>query len=174
MQQLDIEKLDIVAPGLVDGTRYREAEVLGSTIWLWSHSAEHEDIPVKLLPILLFPAITQQQFVLIFQDKQPIFFAAWANLNEESEYRYLKNPAVYMKPEDWVSGDRLWFTDWVSPFGHSFAITRFFQRGLFKDQCGRGLYHRGNERGFRIVNFRGVNISQQAFDDWQQQYPVCM
>lgn len=172
MDSIDMNNLEIIAPLLLENSERNEAEVLGSTIWLWTHSEEHKEIPIELLPILLFPAISHQQYVLILQNNQPIFFIAWAGLSEEAEQRYLKNPAVLMPASDWNSGDRLWFTDWVAPFGHNFPIVRMLRRTLFKQHCGRSLYHRGTERGMRIMTFRGAEVTQQQFDQWNQTHAV--
>ncbi len=179
---MKINNFDIIAPGLATSLGlshlaasnevWSEAEVLGSVVWLWLHSPDHREMPLHMLSALLLPAIKYQQFILASLHGKPVFYLSWANLNEESETRYIQKPAYAMPEQDWNSGDRLWILDWVAPFGHSYAISRLLWRHLFSDRCGRALYHRGDERGLRIKTFRGIAVLQQAAQQWFANRPV--
>ena len=165
--------LDIIAPGLIEQS-WSEAEVLGSAVWLWIHSASHRDMPLHTLPALLLPAIKHRQFVLASEAGQPVFYLAWANLNPEAEQRYLQRHPIQMPDEDWNSGDRMWILDWVAPFGHSRAMSRLLERQLFAGRCARTLYHRGDERGMKIKTFRGIAVLPEEARVWFETHPVAL
>jgi len=163
--------LDIKAP-LILGGQESEAEVLGATVWLWMHSPMHRDAPLHALPTLLLPIIKRQQYVLVSGNDRPVFFLSWASMNEEAEARYLTRPAIEMKEEDWDSGERIWFSDWIAPFGHTPAMYNLMRRDIFPDHVCRALYHRGAERGKRVMLFHGSRVSRQHAREWQQNHPL--
>ena len=169
-KRLAIDKLKIVAPGLVKTTSFNEAEALGAIVWLWTHSDWHKDMPLHTLPSILIPAITRKQFVLISQDNKPIFYMAWARMNESSEYRYLHEPMVCIQPNEWNNGDRLWFTDWVAPFGYSYELSKLMARTICANVWGRALSH--NKNLLKVVEHRGVNVVKEEVDMWFQNHPV--
>ena len=154
---------DVIAPKILgdDFNGVSEAAVLGSAVWLWMHSKSHRSAPLQLLSTLMLPAIKRGQFVLVSEHGKPVFYLAWASLSEEAEHRYLTNPPQCMREEDWASGDRLWFLDWVAPFGHSARMRILATRRLFSGWCARSLYHRGDQRGLRVMEFHGIAVTQE-------------
>lgn len=166
-----IDTFDITAPAIL-GEAFSEAEVLGSTVWLWMHSPVHRDAPLNTLPILLLPAIKNSQFVLASENGKPVFFLSWAMLSEEAESRYLRNPPHCMHEADWNSGERMWILDWVAPFGHTRAISRLLWRNIFPSRWARALYHRGNDRGLRIKTFQGIAVMPEEARFWFETHPV--
>lgn len=168
-----IGEYDINAPLFLGGD-VNEAEVLGASVWLWMHSPMHRDAPLHALPTLLLPIIKRRQYVLISHDARPIFFLSWAWLDEEAEARFLTRPSVEMREEDWQSGDRMWFCDWIAPFGDTAAMNALMRSDFFADHCARALYHRGAERGKRVVMFHGNRIGRDAARHWQQTHPLAV
>ena len=162
--------LEIVAPRLLR-TPCQEAEALGSAVWLWMHSAVHRDAPINVLPAVLLPAIKNGQFVLAMQAGRPVFYLSWASLSEDAEARYLSSPPERMPEADWTSGDRIWLLDWVAPFGHT-RIARHLVARLFSDRCVRSLYHRGDERGLRVMEFRGIAVLKDEARAWFFDHPI--
>ncbi len=79
---------------------------------------------------LLLPIIKRRQYVLIMENERPVFFLSWAWLNPESEARYLTRPAIEMPEADWNSGDRMWFCDWIAPFGHTAAMNALMRQDI--------------------------------------------
>jgi cytolysin-activating lysine-acyltransferase len=159
------DPFDVIVPHIT-GEAFSEAEVLGSAVWLWMHSAAHREAPLHMLSALLLPAIKNRQFVLASENGKPIFYLSWAGLSLEAEQRYLHNPPQYMPEEDWASGERIWFLDWVAPFGHSCAMRGLVVRRLFPRWCFRSLDHRGNERGLRVMNHHGMAVTSQEAHFW--------
>jgi cytolysin-activating lysine-acyltransferase len=163
--------LDILAPGLI-AQPWSEAEALGSAIWLWMHSSNHRDRALHTLNVLLIPAIKQRQFLLGSEAGRPVFFISWARLSPEAEQRYIRNNPLLMPEADWNSGERLWFLDWVAPFGHSAIAQRLLHRHLMANQCGYSLYHRGHEKGLKIKRFHGKAVLPQEAQGWFDAHPV--
>ena len=163
--------LSIIAPGLIDQT-WNEAEVLGSVVWLWMHSASHRNFPLHTLPALLLPAIKNRQFILASESGRAVFYLSWANLTIDAEKRYLANSPLLMPEADWNCGDRMWVLDWVAPFGHTAAVNRLVRRQLFANRFGRMLYHRGNERGIEVRTFQGVAVLKEEAKEWFKSHPV--
>ncbi|MDX5630619.1 MULTISPECIES: toxin-activating lysine-acyltransferase [unclassified Brenneria] len=162
---------DIKAP-LILGGEANEAEALGAAVWLWMHSPLHRDAPLHALPTLLLPIIKRRQYVLVAEQTRPVFFLSWAWLNLESEARYLTRPAIHMKEEDWDSGDRMWLCDWIAPFGHTAEMNKLMRDDIFPDLCARALYHRGRERGKRVLMFHGARVSREAAGNWRKAHPL--
>ncbi len=165
--------LDIKAPLLLGGEE-SEAEVLGAAVWLWMHSPLHRDAPLHALPTLLLPVIKQQQYILVAEAGEPVFFFSWAWLSQEAEACYLTQPAIHFPPDAWNSGDRMWCCDWIAPFGHTALMSRLVRRDLFPYACWRALEHRGAQRGKRVIHFHGSRVSREAAKTWWQQHPLAV
>lgn len=168
---MKVGAFQIIAPGLIAQT-WNEAEALGSAVWLWMNSATHRDFPLHALPVLLLPAIKNRQFVLAIESGRPVFYLSWATFSEQAERRYLANSPLRMPEADWKSGDRLWFLDWLAPFGHSRAMGQIMKRQIFANRWGRALYHRGDERGLQIKEFRGLATLPEEARQWLDSHPV--
>lgn len=162
---------DIIAPGLMPQT-FNQAEALGAATWLWMHSAAHRNFPLHGLSRLLLPPITRAQFALGSRAGQPVFYIAWARFDGAAEGRYLRRHPLQIATADWASGDRLWITDLVAPFGHAPEVYRWVLREAFPQQVVRALYHRGEERGLRIVQARGRAMPRDAARAWIESHPV--
>ncbi|MGA9618597.1 MAG: toxin-activating lysine-acyltransferase [Serratia proteamaculans] len=162
----------VVQCPLILGGSINEAEVLGSAVWLWLHSSAHRDAPLHTLPTLLLPIIKHRQYVLVSENNRPVFYMSWGWFSEEAEKRYLTEHALLLKEEDWCSGDRMWVMDWVAPFGHNSDMAELVLNELFPGHCFRSLWHKGKDRGIRVKNYRGTDVSRQQFREWKQQYPL--
>lgn len=163
--------LDVIAPGLIEQT-WNEAEVMGSAVWLWMHSQSLREMPLHTLSSLLLPAIKHRQFILASEGGRPVFYLSWANLSLDAENRYLRQHRICMPESDWNSGDRMWILEWVAPFGHTRVMTRLLEQQLFASRCARSLYHRGDERGARVMTFRGAAMLHEEARTWFQSHPV--
>lgn len=168
---MQIDGFDITAPAF-SAEAWSETEALGAAVWLWLHSAAHCEAPLHALNALLLPALKHRQFILGRHQGRPVFYASWSTLSAEAEQRYLDNPPVCMPEADWCSGERLWFHDWVAPFGHSAQLSRLLQRRFFAHRCARALYHRGGERGFQIRQFQGAGVMPAEAHAWFAAHPL--
>ncbi|NWB98387.1 toxin-activating lysine-acyltransferase [Pseudomonas gingeri] len=163
--------LEIIAPEQFDEP-WNEATVFGSAVWLWMQSAVHRDAPLHTLSALLLPAIKQRQFMLASEQGTPVFYMAWMNLSAEAERRYLDNPPVCMPEADWNSGERLWISDWVAPFGHTRQLSKLVLGRLWAQRIGRHLGHRGNERGLSVKTWQGIGVLPAEARAWFATHPL--
>ncbi|HAT6805166.1 TPA: toxin-activating lysine-acyltransferase [Citrobacter freundii] len=155
----------VQAPLLLGG-QVSEAEALGAAVWLWMHSPMHRYAPLCVLPTVLLPVIKNQQYVLVSEGERPVFFLSWMWMNEDAEARYLSEPGVMIKEEDWCNGDRMWFRDFIAPFGHAPEMFRLLRHEIMPHYCARSLWHRGEEKGARIKTFRGHHVTHSEFQAW--------
>jgi cytolysin-activating lysine-acyltransferase len=164
----------ITAPTL-NRPPHNEAEAFGAVTWLWMQSPDHRTLPLEALQQLLLPAIQAGQYLLVHArtptGNQPVAYMSWANLNAEAESRYLAHPLRGLQPADWRSGDRMWVTDWNTPFGHAYALRAIVLR-LLPQVCFRYLHHRGNERGLHIKTYRGRAITPDQARQWWRERPM--
>lgn len=164
------QDVHIIAPALT-GQRVDEAFVLGSAVWLWMHSPVHRETPLLALQDVLLPAIRQRQFVMAIEHNRPVFYLSWASLNEETEARYLQKDVMHLSTDEWASGDRLWFIDWIAPFGHTRLMQHWVRGRLLAGRfCARSLYHKPGGR--RIQRFRGLAVLPAVARAWFNSHPV--
>lgn len=97
-------------------------EVLGKAMWLYSSSKLHRSWPVGGAVHYIIPPIELKQYALLEgSDGLPRGWASWAWLSPQAEAKYIKDPNSLVQ-EDWKSGDRLWFIDFISPFSFKDTI----------------------------------------------------
>ncbi|SUT99289.1 RTX-I toxin-activating lysine-acyltransferase ApxIC [Actinobacillus lignieresii] len=143
-------------------------EVLGEVAWLWASSPLHRKWPLSLLAINVLPAIESNQYVLLKRDGFPIAFCSWANLNLENEIKYLDDVASLVA-DDWTSGDRRWFIDWIAPFGDSDALYKHM-RDNFPNELFRAIRVDPDSRVGKISEFHGGKIDKKLASKIFQQY----
>ncbi len=174
---MDTSDLIFIAPG-IRPTAKSEAEIFGAMVWLWMHSPTHQPCPIRELERLLLPALKTGQFVMALQNtdqQQPAGLMTWARFSQDVEGRYLQTLDRTLQPGDWLSGDRPWILDWVVPFGQVTTVASAVRR-LHACRSFRGLYHRGDQTGLKVLYFRGRAISKaQEADFWASRpLPSCM
>lgn len=172
---MTINDLDYTSPVLLGAGQpyaHREAEVLGSAVWLWMQSKSHWGYKLHTLAHLLLPAIKSGQYVLASQNNQPVFYLAWANLNKDAETRYLNRANSGLQALDWTSGDRAWLIDWIAPFGHTTKVQYTIRHRLWRGLIARSLYHRGAEKGIRVMGHFGSDVTPQAAKAYFEQHPL--
>lgn len=168
--------LHLVAPAL-NLPAQSDAESFGSVVWLWMHATNHNNRPLLSLEHALLPAIHLGQYILVTEQdpgtgaQRPVGYLAWANLDAQTEARYITNPLTGLRREDWNCGDRMWFIDFVSPFGNTTKVHGAWKR-LLARSSGRYMYHRSNERGVRVRNFVGAEVTAEAARQWWAQRPM--
>ena len=149
-----------------------EAETLGIVVWLWTHSQTHRNLPIAAVSSLILPAIQTQQYILLLDEQKPVAYAAWAALDEAREALYLQSANSLLTQADWCCGDRYWITDFVAPFGHARALRRHTVQTL-NTQAIRFLYHKGSDKGIKILEAHGLAVLPQEARHWFDTHPVC-
>jgi cytolysin-activating lysine-acyltransferase len=152
------EDLQFYIPSLVQGEVNR-AEALGVITRLWFNSPLHVSWPVWLLNINVRPAIEHRQFLIVrHRTGQPLLYLSWANLDLAREHQYLRDPHS-LRPADWNSGQRMWFIDWIAPFGGSRRIASMLRRKIFRNGAANSLRVKAGARVGRIHHHFGCQIS---------------
>ena len=166
--------LIITAPAM-NAPGHSEAEIFGSIVWLAIQANNKNRLPLQDLSQWLLSALRTQQFLLVSAsiDGQirPVAYMSWANLTAEVESRYVDNPDEGLSPQEWVGGDRMWVIDWMTPFGHSKVFRRAVGAAL-AGCCFKSLYHRGGNRGLRVMHFRGDHVSLEQAKHWRKDRPI--
>ena len=162
-----IENLDVISPTLFPDERWNEAEALGAITWLWLKT-DYKHFSVAEMSAMVLPVLKNGQFALFCRDGQPLAYITWAWFSPEAESRYLQSEQGLLSNHDWCCGNRLWFINWFTPFGDSKVIRKLAADYLFPDQCGRALYHRGTERGLRIMEFKGSRVKLENKQQWPE------
>ncbi len=170
------QPLQIITPAL-GHLQQSEAEIFGSVVWLYMQSRIHQGMPLSELHKLVLPPLKKGQFVLVTENHaghiRPVGFMSWANFNAEVEARYISTLHDTLTMDDWNTGDRPWIIHFFAPFSHVQPFRRAVQRSLPQARW-RALYHRGDERGLRVLYFRGSQVSRQQELEWWSARPLSM
>jgi len=162
------DALLLISP-CITPTDKSDAELFGAMTWLWMHSKTHRECPLHELQRLLMPALQTGQYVLAVQNddlQRPVGLVTWACFTAQVEQRYLQSLDRTLQPGDWQGGDRPWILDWVVPFGNMPSMARAV-RQLYATSSFRGLYHKGDQTGLKVLYFRGKAVSKtQEADFW--------
>ena len=136
----------------------KQFDCLGKLTWLWANSPLQQAWPFELAKRFLIPAIAKEQFHLIERDGMPVAYCSWAWLSAEAEMRYLMDPSQ-LALEDWQSGNRLWFIDWVAPFSSadSWELKRVIAEH-FPESVARAIRVKRNSNTARVMRFKGNGL----------------
>jgi cytolysin-activating lysine-acyltransferase len=94
---------------------------LGEVTWLLLNSPGYRDGDLRLVEEMFLRPLLLDQLRVYRRGSRPVGLASWAWLGPDAEARYLETGRL--EPEDWQSGSRLWFTDFLAPFGDVRAVT---------------------------------------------------
>lgn len=85
----------------------------------------------------------------------PVAYCSWARLSPQAEMRYMIDPST-LRAEDWNSGDRLWFIDWVAPFAarDSWRLRRVLAE-RFPNELARAIRVKRDRDTARVMQFKG-------------------
>ncbi|MGL5511230.1 MAG: toxin-activating lysine-acyltransferase [Microcoleaceae cyanobacterium] len=142
--------------------------VLGKVSWLWASSSLHRNWPVSLLAINVLPAIQLNQYVLLTKNNFPIAFCSWANLSLDNEIKYL-NDVTSLIIDDWNSGERKWFIDWITPFGDSHLLYKHM-RDEFPYELFRAIRVNTETTTGKISEFHGGKVDKKLAKKIFNQY----
>lgn len=145
--------LNIISPKLFPNEQWNESEVLGAITWLWYQSPSHRQVPIAEMMAYVLPVLKNGQFALFCMGSQPIGYISWAYFDEVAQAHYLQSDRYLRDNSDWNCGDNIWLIQWFAPLGHSHQM-RSAARQLFPNTTIRALYHRGSDKGLRILTFK--------------------
>ncbi len=155
------QEISVIAPSLYPAERYSEAEVLGSMLYLWNKDSYYRQISVESMMDLVVPIIKHKQFIMFFKDNEPVGYFVYAYFDEELEQEYLENNFLTEKYIQAKTGRQLWFLSIFSPSGYSKQMIDIAKQKLFPSSHAKSLYHRGKDKGLKVLNFYGAEYLNQ-------------
>lgn len=105
-------------------------QLLGSITWLMMQSPLHKSYTLRELESRILPSLMHDQFRYYQIDGQPVGFLNWAWLSEDIEAQYQTGEYQLLFPE-WKGGDRLWYPEFIAPFGHARHIVKDIRKNIF-------------------------------------------
>jgi cytolysin-activating lysine-acyltransferase len=134
--------------------RYR---LFGEVASLLMVSEFHRKYLIHDIGSVFFPPVHLNQF-RIYKNKlkDPIALITWAFLSKEVEEKYLSQEYI-LKPQDWKSGNRIWFIDFLAPFGHMRQVSKDIKDNIFPNDCGKSVRVDSNGKIKGIYNWYGKN-----------------
>lgn len=105
----------------------------------------------------VIPPISLGQFRIISNGTFPLAYASWAFFSPDAELRYIANPSK-IDIKDWVSGDRMWFIDYISPFSprHTLQLKSELRK-MFPNRYARALRVHPDSQEGRVLTYFGKN-----------------
>ena len=154
----DAHKIEWLCP-YIDERPFNSMHAFGMASWLWTQSPMHRSWECSALGQFLLPAIASRQFLIARDpDFQPLAYVSWAKFDVEAEMKYLRS-ANSIQQLDWETGDRIWFIDWIAPFGGSRIVARKLEKDIFPDDVGHSLHVKIGASNARIIDHFGVNVT---------------
>lgn len=105
---------------------------LGFALELLSKSAFHRDFEigeyfrVEILP----PLFANQAHFYLTEEGTPTAMATWAWLSEEVETE-IHTTGRALEPHEWNCGERLFFNDWITPYGNIREVVKDMRTNVF-------------------------------------------
>lgn len=157
----------VIAPSIYPNELWSEVEVLGAVGLLWQRVETLKHAPISYLIERISPFIQHGQFALFIEKQRACGFISWAYFNDKAENEYIQRQGQALSKNKYKSGQKLWIIDWISPDGLSKELKQFVLNELFPYDCMHSLYHRGDEKGLKVMSFRGSKISADEFKRWK-------
>lgn len=132
----------------------------GKISWLWANSKLHKSWSTAQQARFILPAVETRQYHIVEDNGVPVAYCSWAFITVDAEARFIVSPNS-LQPEEWTSGDRLWFIDWVSPFRtkHTWELQRAMSR-KFPDQVARAYRVKPKNEKARVATFVGTELAR--------------
>jgi cytolysin-activating lysine-acyltransferase len=149
-------------PGLLQTLPPQKLNLLiGEITALLMLSPTHRKYQLRDLADVILPPINLQQFKIYRNEKkQPIGLLTWGRLSAAVEARYLAGQTV-LSEADLHSGDRLFFLDFLAPYGHLKQIVQHAKTNLFPNDYAQAVrFYQQEPRRIRILKFYGANYKK--------------
>lgn len=135
--------------------------LLGEVTSLLMVSKVHRKYQIRDIADVIFPTINLGQYK-IFRNtrKEPIALVTWARFSAAVEKKYLKgNPVLTEKELN--SGERLYFLDFIAPYGHTKQVSSHLRKHVFPNDLGTAVrFTEDMKSPVKILKFHGVNYKK--------------
>lgn len=134
------------------------SQLLGDVLLLVMASKIHRRFPIQDFVELIMPALDSNQFRIYKNDKgDPIGLVTWAKFSDEMEKK-LHAGQILFTPEEWQSGDKLYFMDFIAPYGHARKMVHDLKNNIFPNDVGYTIrFKELGKPSHRISKFYGIN-----------------
>jgi hemolysin-activating ACP:hemolysin acyltransferase len=161
----------IHAPGLGHNTM-DEMAAFGAAMWLGMQAKRSRELQLdQCTQFFLDPHLAKSYLLLASTSTQgyiPLLWLAYARFSPQCEAKYIQDPDAPLVPNEWNSGDRLWFLH-LAAQGNLSPSVKSTLRSLFSRQTARSLSPRSHIRGPAVMVWRGDQVSpSQAHTFWAQ------
>jgi cytolysin-activating lysine-acyltransferase len=131
--------------------------LIGEITSLMLVSKAHRQYQVRDIADIILPAINLGQYrIYRNQKREPIALVTWAFLSPEVEKEYIGGKMVLSEKER-TSGDILYSTDFIAPYGHMKQVTHDLRTNLFPNSAGKSLRFVEGKAKPKAMRFYGVN-----------------
>lgn len=108
----------------------KRLQLLGSITWLMFHSPLYRSYTIETLEERVLPSLMHDQFRYYEIQGQPVGFLNWCWLSAEIEAQF-ESGNYRLSPNEWKSGDRLWFPEFIAPLGHTRFMVKDVRQNIF-------------------------------------------
>jgi len=135
---------------------------VGYALELLAHSEYHRQFELgdyfctEILP----PLGCNQARFYVTSEGLPKGMVTWAWLSEEIE-RDVHLTGRALDPEEWSSGDRLFFNDWITPYGNIKEALHDMTHHHFPNEVATSLRRRPDGSVRSINRWTGVNLRRK-------------
>ncbi|MGK7879725.1 MAG: toxin-activating lysine-acyltransferase [Crocosphaera sp.] len=121
--QLPSQKLDEKETEITSFVVQERLQLIGSITHLMMSSELHLSYQIVDIAERFIPSLIHNQFRYYEMNGSPIGFVNWAWLRDEIEEKFMTGDYV-LKVDEWQGGKKLWFPEFIAPFGHARYIIR--------------------------------------------------
>lgn len=135
--------------------------LVGEITSLLMASKVHRKYQIRDIADVVFPAINLGQYKIYRNaSRQPIALVTWGKFSSEVEKKYLKGNPV-LTEQELNSGDRLYFLDFIAPYGQAKQVTSHLKKHVFPNDCATSVRFTENVKSpMKVLKFRGVNYKK--------------
>lgn len=137
----------------------KKHQLLGELFLLLLSSDLHLKYQVGDVANNFLPPIDLGQFRIYKKGERPVAFISWAFLDEETENKYI-NKQYDLQIGDWNKGDRLWFIDFIGPFGDIDFIEKDLAENIFPHSMAKALRADSSGKVFKVQEYFGINYKK--------------
>ncbi len=114
-------------------------------------------LAVEIIP----PFLASQVRFWLSPDGIPVAFATWAFLTADCEEEVLRTGRA-LRDDEWTAGHRLFFNDWVSPYGHLREVVHDMTHHVFPDHVATSLRRHTDGSKRRVNRWTGARLRAGA------------
>ena len=132
---------------------------VGYALELLAQSGYHRQFKLgDYFRVEVLPALWCGQVRFYLSSKEiPTAMVSWAWLSEEVE-REIHTTGRALTRDEWNCGYRLFFNDWITPFGNIREVLRDMTHNVFPDEIATSLRRNPDGSVRRINRWTGVNL----------------